>query len=199
MGQIPAMDAMAAPRVTVMMRAGKLVTPAGEFLCILRDVSPTEARLRLFHSLPADIERGEIELGSGRRHQVVRRGDAEDGDHAVFAFADGPLDLAQLVEEAGPYPRRHLRLKVELPIVLATLSGARMGVLQDISQLGALVITEPQLPLGARVTISGSGLPELDGKVRWRRRDAHGLVFTAGFRLDELARLAADIQAGMRA
>ncbi len=181
-------DAREAPRITLMLRAGKLVFGEAEYLCVLRDVSENGFKVRLFHPLPAALETAQLELGSGARFAIQKIW--EDGEIAGFSFVDAPVSLAGLAEETGPYPRRHLRLKLDVPGVVSSLSGARMCFVQDISQLGALIVCDPPLPLGARVTVSGPGLPELAGIVRWRKQDAHGLVFARGFRLDELARLA---------
>ena len=42
------------PRISLMLRAAKLAGSKGEFLCILRDVSATGLKARLFHPLPSD-------------------------------------------------------------------------------------------------------------------------------------------------
>lgn len=187
-------DARETPRITLMLRAGKLVFGDAELLCVLRDVSVHGVKVRLFHPLPADTTKAILELSSGARHALEKIW--EEGEEAGFRFVDGPVELSRMVEEDGPFPRRHLRLKVEVPAVVKTLSGAGMCLVQDISQLGALLVCDPPLPLGARATVTGPGLPELEGRVRWRRRDAHGLVFSRAFRLDELARLTDALQRG---
>ncbi len=183
-----------APRITLMLRAGKLVFGEAEYLCVLRDVSETGIKIRLFHPLPAARDTAQLELGGGARYPIEKMW--ENAEEAGFRFVDGPVSLTGLAEETGPFPRRHLRLKLDVPGVVSTLSGARMCFVQDISQLGALIVCDPPLPLGARVTVSGPGLPELAGIVRWRKQDAHGLVFARGFRLDELARLADSLHRG---
>ena len=45
-------DMRGAQRFTLLIRTAKLVSETGEFLCIIRDVSATGLRLRLFHDLP---------------------------------------------------------------------------------------------------------------------------------------------------
>lgn len=185
-------DERATPRITLMLRAGKLIFGDAEVLCVLRDVSEHGLKVRLFHPLPKESGQVSLELGSGVRYAVEKVW--EDADEAGFRFVDSSIELKELVDESGPYPRWHLRLRVEVPGVVKTLSGGAMCLVQDLSQLGALLICDPPLPLGARATVSGLSLPDLEGRIRWRRRDAHGLVFTCGFRLDELARLTAALQ-----
>ena len=45
-------DKRGAARVTLLIRAAKIVHPGGEFLCVVHTVSETGVRLRLFHPLP---------------------------------------------------------------------------------------------------------------------------------------------------
>jgi PilZ domain len=181
----------AAPRISLMLRSAKLVGPAGEFLCILRDVSATGIKAKLFHPLPADQPLS-LELGSGERfalEPVWQR----DG-HIGCRFADGPVSLAALVEENGPFPKRQIRLRLELPVELTVGQASLPGQLLDLSQHGAMVRLEAFLALRQLVSIGGSSLPVRHARVRWRRGSAHGLVFHEGFKLDELARLAGQLQ-----
>src|SRR5690606_20786923 len=48
------MDMREAPRFALLIRSAKLICDSGEYLCIIRDVSETGVRLRLFHPLPPD-------------------------------------------------------------------------------------------------------------------------------------------------
>lgn len=187
-------DPRAAERFTLLLRAAKLVSPLGEFLCILRDVSATGAKARLFHVLPA-TERLTLELGSGERYRVEAVWQRDD--HAGLRFLDGPADIQALVDESSAFPKRQIRLRLDLPVQLALRGGLhRVGQLGDLSQQGALVRIEPGLALGQPVELTAPGFPLRHARVRWRRRGAHGLVFQEAFRLDELARLAARLQLG---
>ncbi len=184
-------DQRAAKRFTLVLRAAKLICPAGEFLCILRDVSTTGAKVRLFHELPLGDE-FTLELGSGVQHPMNRVW-ARDS-HVGFRFADGPIDAAALMAEAGPLPKRQIRLRLERPALL-WIDGAACGcALNDLSQQGARVEVQPRLPIGGKVRLAVPGLPARTARVLWRRGRAHGLVFEQSFALDELAALAAALQ-----
>lgn len=189
--ELAAQEMRAAPRFTLMLRAAKLATDEGEFLCVLRDVSASGFKAKLFHPLP-DAGRFELELGSGERF-IVEPVWERDG-HAGFRFVGGPIDVHALVEEAGPFPKRHIRLALDLPVLIEAGGLRHSAVLRNLSQHGALIEIEPGLALGQLVCFKAKGLPELDGRVRWRRGKAHGLVFQQGFRLDQLAELAARLQ-----
>ena len=185
-------DQRAARRYTLLLLTAKLIAPAGEFLCILRDVSATGLKARLFHDLP-DVADWQLELGSGARHALEPVWQA-DG-HAGFRFAAGPVDPHRLMDQdAGPFPKRHIRLRLELPVLLWADGAARAGRLCDLSQLGAQIAADPPLALRQLVRIEAPGLPLRHARVRWRRGTAHGLVFHEAFRLDELAVLAAHLQ-----
>lgn len=189
----PQREQRSGQRFTLLLRAGKLVTRAGEFLCLLRDVSDRGLKVRLFHEL--DIDAGcEIELGDGERLalECVWQRDRQAG----FRFADGPRDVQRLIEEAGPFPKRHLRVRIDppLPLLLSADGLSEAGHLCDISQHGAAVVAERRLALGAQVRLAAPQLPALHARVRWRRGAMHGLVFQEGFRLDALAELAWHLQ-----
>ena len=48
-------DQRCAPRFTLLIRAAKILSPTGEFLCVVRDASETGVSVRLFHPLPPDV------------------------------------------------------------------------------------------------------------------------------------------------
>lgn len=178
-------------RIAVLLRAGRLVTPTGEFLCILRAVSANGIKVRLFHDLP-DPGPFTLELGNEQSYplELVWQRDG----HAGFRFVQGSIDIQALVDEAGDYPKRQIRLRLTLPVAIADGRGERAAELRDISQNGALIMIEPSLAIGQRVRLECDGLPLLEAAVRWRRHKAHGLVFQRSFRMDELAQIARMLQ-----
>lgn len=180
-------------RFTLILRAGKLICSAGEFLCVLRDVSRSGLKARLFHPLP-DCPVYTIEFGNGARLALVPVW--VRGCQAGFRFAEGAIDVAGLLAETGPFPKRHIRVRLGAgwPVRLSGEGGDRPARLNDISQHGAQLTVAGGLALGARVRLEAGVLPVLHARVRWRRGDLYGVVFQQGFRLDELAALAAQLQ-----
>lgn len=186
-------DQREAQRFTLILRAGKLVTEHGEFLCVLRDVSSGGLKLKLFHPLPC-TEPCQIELAGGERYALEAAW--HEGDHAGFRFAESPVDIGQLLEEAGPFPKRSIRLRLRDPVPIA-LHGSDLALqakLHDISQHGMALTCGKRLPIGQRLEVSAPLLGVVDARVRWRRGDCFGLVFQQSFRLDDLARIAARLQ-----
>lgn len=191
---LPDSDQRAAQRFTLLLRAGKLISAAGEYLCIVRDASTTGIKARLFHELPG-TDRFDLELGNGDRYPVEPVWQ-RDG-HAGFRFAEGPIDVHALMDESTPFPKRSIRLRLELPVLVTPAGGAaQLGQLSDLSQQGALIQAAPGFALGQQIRLEAPGLPARHARVRWRSGAAHGLVFQEAFRLDELALIAHRLQAG---
>ncbi|MFM5954670.1 MAG: PilZ domain-containing protein [Novosphingobium sp.] len=186
-------DKRSAQRFTLLLRVGKLSCDAGEFLCVLRDVSTDGIKAQLFHPLP-EASAYSVELGGGERFRIEPIW--QRGLHAGFRFADGPIDVHRLLAEAGPFPKRHIRLRLRTPLP-AQIEGegaVHTALVSDISQHGILVEVEPGLALGQEIKVEAHGLPRLHARVRWRRGACYGIVLQGGFRLDELARIAARLQ-----
>ncbi|MEQ1541546.1 MAG: PilZ domain-containing protein [Novosphingobium sp.] len=183
----------AAARFTLILRAGKLACEAGQFLCVLRDASASGVKARLFHPLP-ECPDYELELASGERYRLERVW--QRGVDAGFRFAEGPIDIHALLSETGSFPKRTIRLQMALPVQLESDAVTYPALLCDLSQHGALVELDAQIPLGQPVRLECAGLPVLHGRVRWRRESAHGLVFQESFRFDDLARRVAALQLG---
>ena len=196
-GMLPvgAGDLRNASRLSLTLRAAKLVSPSGELLCILRDVSATGIKVRLFHPLPA-IEEYALELGNGNQHLLEKVWE-RDG-HAGFKFSEGPIDVAEMLDATPRFPRRQIRLRLDLPARLTFNEADQPALIRDISQQGALIETSQQMALGQQLRLEAAGLPAQIGKIRWRRKAAHGLVFEQAFKLDELARIVAAIHTPIR-
>lgn len=186
-------DQRAAQRFTLVLRASKLLTDSGEYLCVLRDVSSSGVRLRLFHplTLPPSLM---IELGGGEQYRLALAW--QDQGEAGCRFTDGLVSISDLLEETGPFPKRSLRLRLNGPLA-ATLgaSGEKVpAYVEDISQFGAGIRCAERLAIGQHVELSASGLGQLGARVRWRRAEFYGVVFEQSYRLDDLARLVAQLQ-----
>lgn len=178
-------------RVSLLLRAGKLIASQGEFLCIVRDVSAGGIKVRLLHDLPS-ANQFELELANGESYPLALIWQNEG--YAGFRFLDRPIDLINVVDEPSRFPKRGIRLRLELPVGIKIGTELHCAKLCDLSQHGAQIEIEPGLAIGQRVSLCADGFSELESRVRWRRRGAHGLVFQRGFRLDELAQLAAQLR-----
>jgi PilZ domain len=179
-----------AQRFTLLIRTAKLVSESGEYLCIIRDVSETGVRLRLFHDLPADT-RMALELANGEVYFIERVWERDS--HAGFRFA-APIDVHAFIAEVSPYPRRQMRLRIQFPAVLTAGVQASVATVRDLSPQGARIETARYLALGQRLKLEADSFPAVMAKVCWRNGSDYGLAFEQVFTLEALAVLAARLQ-----
>lgn len=182
----PSADERTAHRYSLILRVAKLVGSDGETPCIVRDISMTGTRVKLFSDHPV-AEHLFLELASGERFAMERIWQREG--QAGFRFAT-EIDVSSFVAEASDYRRRPLRLRLNRPAVLTVGDTASPVIIANLSQHGAGIETELHLALAQQVTLSAEGIPPRVARVRWRRSGRYGLAFTHTFELAELARLA---------
>lgn len=187
-------ESRGSPRFTLLIRAAKLVTKQGEFVCVIRDVSESGISVRLFHALP-DEPQIELQMPGGGRYEIqpVRT----QANEAAFEFTQ-QVDVARLIHEASEYPKRGLRLEVYFPITI-TMAGQRYeGIIENLSQQGARFECEQLFAIDQSLMIEGAessvGFREVRAKVRWRRDRHYGVVFDDTFTLGDFARLVARLQ-----
>lgn len=183
-------DQRGAERLRLLMRTAKLVTSEGEFLCVLRDASITGFRARIYHSLPGDAHM-ELELASELRYPVEKVWEKES--EAGFKF-ETEIALEELINELTPYPKRGVRLNVQLSTDIHVGLERARATIHNISQQGAKIETPYPLAKAQRLRLEISGLRTVATQVRWRDGDTYGLVFDDTFRFDELALLAHRLQ-----
>ena len=179
-----------ASRVALLIRTAKLISPQGEFICIVRDASATGVSVRLFHTLPVG-DQFRLELQSGATYELHKVW--QEGREAGFEFAE-EADLAALVDPNGQFPKRGLRLDICMPIDIETQRDRRRGVVLNLSQQGARMESEALLAIDQAVGLEGLDDRKLRAKVRWRKGLEYGLVFDDTFSLEGFALLAARIQ-----
>ncbi|MEP3051985.1 MAG: PilZ domain-containing protein [Erythrobacter sp.] len=180
-----------APRFTLLIRAAKLISGQGEFVCVIRDVSETGVSVRLFHDLPSG-ETLELHMPGGGSYEI--RNVWHRGNEAGFEFTHS-VDVARLIDEAGEYPRRGLRVGLFIPVKVSTLSQTCDGFIENLSQQGARIECDGLFAIDQGLQISGEDFKEVRAKVRWRRDNQCGVVFDDTFTLGDFARLVARLQA----
>jgi hypothetical protein len=184
----------ASPRFTLLIRAAKLVSAQGEFVCVIRDVSETGVSVRLFHRLPG-CKQFELHMPAGAFYEITNVW--ERGSEAGFRFDDA-VKVPQLISESGDYPKRGLRLALRFPVTIATMGQQFAGVVENFSQQGARIACEGLMAIdqGLRIEVPGAHgeLREVRAKIRWRRDQSYGVVFDDTFSLGDFARIAARLQ-----
>lgn len=181
-------------RYTLLIRAAKIVTPHGEFVGVIRDVSEAGLSLRLFHNVPQG-DPIELHMPGGAVYGLspIWTRDLEAG----FEF-DQTVDVAQLINEVGQFPKRGLRLGLVFPIRLRTLTGTFEGVVENLSQQGARFDCNSRFAIDQTLRIecleNAAELGEVRAKVRWRRDSQYGVVFEDTLTLRDFALFAARLQ-----
>lgn len=175
------------PRFALLLRQAKLLADGCEYLCIVRDVSESGFKLKLFHPLPGLLPDSsgftlEITTGEGFPVEHVWEQDGEAG----FRFT-APVDLLRFIAEAGPFPKRPVRLKVEHPALLAFGGQEHFAMVLDLSRQGARIETGQMLAIGQKLRFSARELPHFDATVCWRKHPFYGLVFDQLLSLEQLA------------
>ena len=183
----------AGPRVMLLIRPAKIVTADGEYICVIRDVSANGASVRMFHALPP-CDKAVLYTEAGHAIEVEQVW--VNGSNAGFRFAE-PVDVALLLADHGRFPKRKLRLDIELPAVVSLLDGEHDAVVRNLSQQGARIECGRRMAIEQIVRLRAEDLPEVRAKVRWRRGYEYGLVFEDTFMLDEFAALAARLQVSL--
>ena len=177
-------------RQRLTMRMTKLRCLSGEYPCILHDVSTTGARVRLFHAHPPERHMF-LEPADGELYAIERRWIA--GDFAGCRFSS-PIDVDEFLNEPGSRPRRPLRLRIAHPATLMAAGERAPAFLANLSSQGACIEAGRQLPVGAPLRLEIPGLAPRVAAVCWRREYRHGLAFQERLTLQQLARLALDLQ-----
>lgn len=179
-----------APRFALMLRSAKLVADGSDYLCIIRDISETGVKLRLFHPVPAAMLLM-LETSNGHRYpmSLVWQANSEAG----FRF-HASIDVDAFLSEAGPYPKRPLRLKVRHPAIVHLGNETISAIIHDISRQGARIETGIKLAIGQKFRLEARELPLFEATVCWRRMPDYGLAFSQVMGLEELAQRAARME-----
>lgn len=180
-------DSRVAKRYTPMIRTAKITGAAGEFLCVVSDISATGVSVRLFHPLPRD-DALKLEMPNG--DQLAIEAVWEHDGRAGFRFAL-PVDLTRVLAGHSKWPKRPIRLNLDMPATLVGLTGRFEASIRNISLQGAQVECAARLAIDQRLRLSSKVLPEIVTKVRWRSGQHYGLVFDTTFQFADLARIAA--------
>jgi hypothetical protein len=179
-----------ASRQRLVMRVAKLICSGGEYPCVIRDVSESGIKLRLFHGHPPDTC-VLIELSNGELYAAERRWTKDD--IAGFRFTSD-VDVDDFVNEQHAHGRRPVRLRTQHGIQFVAAGDRGNAVMVNLSARGACSEAGRLLPVGSPLRIELAGWPTRFASVSWRNEFRHGLAFQDEMTLAEFARLASDLQ-----
>jgi hypothetical protein len=190
----PSSDRRMQPRHVTVLRVAKLITPHGEELCLVRDISAGGLMAHIYSELKvgdpvtAEFKSGHVAPGtiSWRREGL-----------AGITF-DGPVDAERILsgDDAAPnsYQARSPRLGIKLRARVRVGGFYRAASLCDISQGGAKIQPPDLGEIGQAVVLAVTGLPAIAGVIRWRDSDYAGIQFDIAVPFRLLAEWAATVQ-----
>ncbi len=177
-------EGRAAPRFRTLLQSARLVGEKNQSLCIVRDVSETGMKVRLFGTVEIG-DRVCVEFKGGRT--VFAAVKWIEDRFAGLAF-ETPIDLQQIFQTVEPdYSYRAPRLEIDAS---ATVTFGRvktpMAIL-DISTSGVKLLGGDALIRGEDVTIEIEGLATSNAAVRWKASDLVGIEFEHPIPVERLA------------
>lgn len=183
-------DQRGSPRFTLLIRNAKIVYPSGEYLCVIRDVSASGLRIKAFHRLPEE-EPLYLEMGTGERYSIAP---VWQGEHIAGLRFREDQDVVSIIRDDGPYPKRSLRIMLQVAATVTRLGKSCPVTIENISQYGARLDCTERLAIEQRIVLAAENLPDIEATVRWRKGTQYGVAFRRTFRIEELAVLVAGLQ-----
>ena len=145
-----------------------------------------------------DRNRNRTFRSGDRRGDGGRRSPSSNGTTDTPAPAPPAADrvglrvaLDQLLEDDARFPRRQMRVDIDLPVTVSAEGRHGTGHFINLSQQGARFEAESVWARDQLLRLQAEGMPPLYAKVRWRRDFTHGLVFEETFSLRDFAYLLA--------
>jgi len=173
-------------RLVTTLLVGRLVTPRGDVVCRVRNISESGARIECA-----------IALSRGDRVQIELRG-AELLDAEIAWSQGGACGLrflskvpAELILKPSPkrqgWHNRLPRLETECA-VLVTCDGRRLAAtLRDINQRGLRIDGLSRTLTQGTLSVHIPQLGTVNAAIRWQREDAAGLQFLTPLRFETLS------------
>ena len=180
----------ASPRSSLMLRTAKVVCQSGDYVCIVRDVSPEGVGLRFLHAAPGE-ERILLELANSATYPVERVWAGKQ--QAGYRFAS-QIDLHEFIHEPSPYEARPVRLRVQADARLISGNQTIDAALADLSTGGAMIELGNAFGIGCILRLEiGAHLSKL-AEICWVDEGRTGLSFLQPMTISELAHTALAIQ-----
>jgi len=162
-------------RLVTTLLLGRVVTPRGDTVCRIRNLSQGGAKIEIRAPLAVgdavSIELRGTTLVPGTVAWLA-------GNAAGIAFSE-PVERDLLMGHcgAGSFRQRSPRLKADCPAILRVSGRVHTARLHDIGQRGACVSGAGNLPRDTCVRLEAAGLGQVPAVVRWSKPDAVGLFF----------------------
>ncbi|QUL37131.1 PilZ domain-containing protein [Erythrobacter sp. JK5] len=180
----------AATRKSAMLRIAKVVCEAGEYVCLIRDLSELGIGLSFLHEAPPE-PRIILQTTNGLTYPLERvwAGKRQAG----YRFGS-EISLNDFLHEESPYENRPIRLEIAAQARITDGRTITRVRLLDISREGAKFESEGLHPQDRLVSFEALGLPQRLGQVRWQTGTQFGMQFQHPLTIEELAVTAIRLQ-----
>lgn len=178
------------------LRVGKVVTPRGEDLCLIRNISAGGLMARVYTRL--DVGQHVLfELRADRRLAGVVRWVRDDNVGVQF---DDPIDVAAVLSDRDLTESEHRPRAPRLsrPCKAKLRVGARYHrvTVRDISQGGAKIEAPVALAVDTDIILTLDGFRAVAGSIRWSRDGQSGIAFNQVIPYPELTGWLKETQPG---
>ena len=183
-GNTPQPDArVGGERHLSLLRVGSLVIGDRRELCLIRNISAGGMMIRAYSTIEPGA-RVTIELKQGEPVSATAKW-AKD-ENVGLAF-DTPIDVISLISTSEEEPRPRMP-RIEVNCTAFVREGATVHRTKaiDVSQGGVKVQSRKELPIGAEVTVTLTGLSPAAATVRWKEGESYGITFNRALPLPSL-------------
>jgi hypothetical protein len=179
-----------------LLRVGTVTIDGRRELCLIRNISAGGMLIRAYCDI-ATGTRLAVELKHGEPMVATAKWTREE---CVGISFDQPIDVLALLSssEEGPKPRMP-RVEVDCTVWVRVGADMYRARAMDISQGGLKVQVRKELPLGAAVVVSMTGMDPCAGVIRWTEDGAYGITFNRVLPLSVLVSWVQDQRGRMRA
>jgi hypothetical protein len=176
-------------RLVTILLVARLVTPAGDALARVRNLSSGG----LMMETSVALETGDAVRVELRNLRAIAGRIAWTKNGRAGIQFDEPADIADLLHPPAPQGRgarvpRAPRLSTCCPVQVQHQGRSCRAMLLDLSQKGGCLQTPGAMGVGDQLTVTVPGLPPQRGVVRWLRDDRMGVVFLDTVPFGELDR-----------
>jgi hypothetical protein len=163
-----------------LLRVGSLMIDGKHELCLIKNISAGGMLIRPYCRIAEGTELS-IELKQGEPVRGIARWIKDE--HVGVAF-DSPIDVVSLIATSAGAPRPRMpRVEVDGTAWLREGATVHRMRLVNVSQGGVKVLGESDLPVGAEVIVTLSGLPPAPAVVRWKNDGGYGVTFNRALAL----------------
>lgn len=155
----------AVKRAAPMLRSAKVVCLAGEYVCLVRDVSEDGLLLSFLHDVPPE-PRIILVLANGQTYPIQRIWAGEG--QAGYRFA-GSMVMDEFLHESAPFQLRPVRLTINASARLIDGVASHVAELRDLSTHGASFECGARFSPGRLISVQVNGLAPSLAQVVWSK------------------------------